>query len=67
MPVLADFQDFVFNHRRHGPLTADATEPTWNGYLLTVVCSSLDGTLGVPNIWPSPRTADHLFTAARRV
>jgi hypothetical protein len=23
---------------RHGPLTADATEPEWNGYLLTVAC-----------------------------
>jgi hypothetical protein len=21
-----------------GPLTADATEPAWNGYLLTVAC-----------------------------
>ena len=23
----------------HGPLTADATEPVWNAYLLTVACS----------------------------
>jgi hypothetical protein len=22
----------------HGSLTADATEPAWNGYLLTVAC-----------------------------
>jgi hypothetical protein len=36
--VLADLQDFVFNHRPHGPLTTDATEPAWNGYLLTVAC-----------------------------
>jgi hypothetical protein len=24
------------DHRPHGPLTADATPPAWNGYLLTV-------------------------------
>ena len=26
------------DHRPHGTLTADATEPAWNGYLLTVAC-----------------------------
>jgi len=26
------------NHHPHGPLSADATEPAWNGYLLTVAC-----------------------------
>jgi len=25
--------------RPQGALTADATEPAWNGYLLTVACS----------------------------
>ena len=25
--------------RDHGPLTADATPPAWNGYLLTVACA----------------------------
>jgi len=34
--VLADLADFIADHRPHGPLTADATEPAWNGYLLTV-------------------------------
>jgi hypothetical protein len=34
-----EIDDFVHNHRPHGPLTADATEPAWNGYLLTVACS----------------------------
>jgi hypothetical protein len=34
----ADLPDFVQNHRPHGPLTADATQPAWNGYLLTVAC-----------------------------
>jgi hypothetical protein len=35
----ADLPDFVQNHRPHGPLTADATQPAWNGYLLTVACA----------------------------
>ena len=38
MSFLADLEEFVFNHNPHGPLTADATEPAWNGYLLTVAC-----------------------------
>jgi hypothetical protein len=29
---------FIHDHRPHGPLTADATLPAWNGYLLTVAC-----------------------------
>jgi len=37
--VLADLYEFVCNHRPHGSLTADATEPAWNGYLLTVACA----------------------------
>jgi hypothetical protein len=36
--LLADLQDLVHDHRPHGPLIDDATEPTWNGYLLTVAC-----------------------------
>ena len=36
--LLADLEDFVHDHRSHGPLTGDATEPAWNGYLLTVSC-----------------------------
>jgi hypothetical protein len=36
--LLADLEAFVTNHRPHGPLTADATEPAWNGYLLTGAC-----------------------------
>jgi hypothetical protein len=36
--VLADFEEFVDDHCPHGRLTADATEPAWNGYLLTVAC-----------------------------
>jgi len=36
--LLAELEEFVGDHRRHGTLTADATEPAWNGYLLTVAC-----------------------------
>jgi hypothetical protein len=34
----ADLEGFVHDHRSHGPLTADATAPAWNGYRLTVAC-----------------------------
>lgn len=32
---LTDLEEFVTDHRPHGTLTGDATEPAWNGYLLT--------------------------------
>ena len=38
MNLIADPEEFVHDHRPHGPLTGDATEPAWNGYLLTVAC-----------------------------
>jgi hypothetical protein len=38
MTLLADLAEFVSDHRPHGTLTGDATEPGWNGYLLTVAC-----------------------------
>jgi hypothetical protein len=38
MTLLADLEEFVRDDRPHGPLTADATTPAWNGYLLTVAC-----------------------------
>ena len=37
-PLLLDLTQFIQGHRPHGPLTADATKPAWNGYLLTVAC-----------------------------
>ena len=37
--LFKDLTDFLTDHRPHGPLTADATEPAWNGYLLFVACS----------------------------
>jgi len=39
VPLLADLPDFIADHRPHGPLTAEATERTWNGYLPIVTCS----------------------------
>jgi hypothetical protein len=39
MTLLADIEEFVSDHRPHGALTGDATEPAWNGYLLTVACA----------------------------
>ena len=38
MTFIADLEDFIHDHRPHGPLTGDATEPAWNGYLVTVAC-----------------------------
>jgi hypothetical protein len=38
MTVLAGPEEFVRDHHPHGPRTADATEPAWNGSLLTVAC-----------------------------
>jgi hypothetical protein len=34
----ADLTEFVDGHHGHGLVTADATTPAWNGYLLTVAC-----------------------------
>jgi len=36
LPV--DLEEFVTEHRPHGTPTGDATEPTDNGYLVTVGC-----------------------------
>jgi hypothetical protein len=52
--LLADLEDFLHFHRPHGPLTPDATEPAWNGYLLTVTCAC-----GVVfERWVTPEDAD---------
>jgi hypothetical protein len=38
--MLADeLIEFIEEHRPHGTLTGDATEPAWNGYMLTVACA----------------------------
>jgi hypothetical protein len=49
MTLLADLEEFVADHRPHGTLTADATAPAWNGYLLTVACP----------VWRLLRAMDH--------
>jgi hypothetical protein len=36
--LLDDLSEFVHDHRPHGTLTADATEPASNGYLFTTAC-----------------------------
>jgi hypothetical protein len=36
---LADLADFISDHRACGTVTADATEPVLDAYLLTVGCS----------------------------
>jgi len=36
--VTEDVQVFVREHREHGQLVGDATEPVANGYMLTVAC-----------------------------
>jgi hypothetical protein len=44
MTLLAEFEEFVQDHRSHGGITGDATPPAWNGYLLTAVAwRSSDG------------------------
>ena len=53
-PFLHDLHEFVSNHCPHGHLTADATTPAWNGYLLTVTC--LCGV--VFERWVTPEDAD---------
>jgi len=39
MSLFPELEMFVRDHRPHGTLTSDATEPAWNGYLLTIACS----------------------------
>ena len=38
MTLLAELEAFVGDHRPHGTLTGDATEPVWNGYPITAAC-----------------------------
>jgi hypothetical protein len=52
--LFADLEEYVHDHRPHGSLAADATEPAWNGYLLTLACSC-----GVAfGRWVTPKEAD---------
>ena len=38
MARLAELEEFVGDHRPHGTLACDVTEPAWKRYLLTVAC-----------------------------
>ena len=38
MTLLADLEEFVADHGKHGAMTGHAKVPAWNGYLLTVAC-----------------------------
>jgi hypothetical protein len=52
--LIGDLEEFVHDHRPHGCLTAHATPPAWNGYLLTVACPC-----GVVfERWVTPEDAD---------
>lgn len=52
--LFADLEEDVHDHRPHGSLAADAMEPAWNGYLLTLACSC-----GVVfERWVTPTEAD---------
>jgi hypothetical protein len=54
MTPLSDFEEFVRDHRPHGQMTGDATEPTANGYRPTVACAC-----GVVfERWVAPADAD---------
>ena len=54
MSLLLELEVFVHDHRSHGSLTSDATEPAWNGYLLSGACSC-----GVVfERWVTPEEAD---------
>jgi hypothetical protein len=59
--LLADLEEFVTNHRPHGSMTGDATEPTWNGYLLTVACPC--GVVFERSVTPEDADADLLGLA----
>jgi hypothetical protein len=54
MSLLPDLEAFVQDHHSHGRLTSEATEPEWNGYLLTVACPCAV----VFERWVTPEDAD---------
>jgi hypothetical protein len=61
--ITAEIETFVVNHRAHGHLTGDATEPRLNGYQVTITCPC-----GVVFIrWVSPSEATIDLTALGRL
>ncbi len=63
MTLLADLEEFVHDHRPHGTLTGDATEPAWNGYLLSVACPC--GVVFERWVTPGDATVDLLLADLR--
>jgi len=61
MSILHDLETFVLNHRQHGTMTADAIEPAWNGYLLSVACPC--GLVFERSVTPQEADADLLRLA----
>ena len=59
MSLLADLEEFVRDHRPHGGMTGDATQPARNGYRLTVACACAV----VFERWVTPEDADVLRLA----
>jgi len=58
MAVCSPTSEFVHSHRPHDPLTTNATEPAWNGHLLTVACSC-----GVTfRRWITPRRPARIYS-----
>jgi hypothetical protein len=54
VPLLTGLEEFIADHRPHGSVTADATEPARNGYRFQVACSC-----GVVfERWVTPEEAD---------
>jgi hypothetical protein len=63
MYLLGGLGHFLHDHRPHGCLTADATEPAWNGYLLAVACPC-----GVVfERWVTPEDAELDFAGLARL
>jgi len=56
--ILPDLELFAADHCPHGTLTRDATEPAWNGYLLTVACPC--GVTFARWVTPQDAAVDHL-------
>ena len=63
MALLDEVKEFVRDHRQHGRLTGDATNPAWNGYMLTVACSC--GVVFARWVTPQDATVDLLLADLR--
>jgi hypothetical protein len=63
MSLDTELKDFVHDDRPHGTLTADATEPAWSGYLLTVACPC--GVMFQRWVTPEEAQLDLILSASR--